>query len=172
MFGKKTSQFPLGMEASQPFKQTQAQKAAEPVRPKSAYNMYMKEQFTMAKEAGGSSVSGQWAMLSAEEKQVYVGSVAGQWAMLSAEEKQVYNDQAAEANANLVLPPLVLPPPKQRRVTGYHLFFRENKDMFKTPAAPVEEGALGVSTMEAVGNAWKAMSKEEQEVWNVLAKNH
>jgi len=149
----------LSAKAAAAPKKEKKEKKEKIVRPKSAYNMYVKEKFTMAKEAGGSN------------SQEIMSTVSGQWAKLSAEEKQVYVDQAAAANASLVLPP---PKTKEdsskRRVTGYNLFYRENKDKFKTPAAPVEEGARGESTMKAVGNAWKALSKEEQEVWNVLAK--
>jgi hypothetical protein len=162
-------------------KEAKAEKPAKEktARPKSAYNMFVKAKFSAAKADGGNN------------SQDIMSTVSGQWAKLSEEEKQVYVKLAEEANANLPESPAPAskgkhaasgeegsePKRKKRTITGYNVFYRENKDKFKAAApAPSTEGggaeptAAPESTMTACGKAWKALSKEEQEEWNARAK--
>lgn len=133
-------------------------------RPKSAYNMFVKDKFRQNKESGNgnnsqdimSQVSGQWATLSEEEKSVYVRMAEEANASLGTEE-QPAKTKATKSDADAT---------SKRRITGYNLFYRENKDKLKESA-----GRDGLTTMKAVGNAWKALSDEERGTWNTRASD-
>jgi hypothetical protein len=142
-----------------------AAEKAKVVRPKSAYNMFVKDKFRQNKEQGNP-----------DNSQDIMSTVSGQWTKLSDEEKQVYVRMAEEANANLATAPVSAKATKaaakaeaggeasKRRITGYNLFYRENKDKLKE-----EAGRDGLSTMKAVGNAWKALTDAERGTWNTRA---
>jgi hypothetical protein len=75
---------------------------------------------------------------------------------------------AQEANANLDKTPQEAKAPKEkkttkRRLTGYNVFYRENKDSLKT--AP----GSGTTTTQAVGKAWNALTDDERLKWNERA---
>jgi hypothetical protein len=126
-------------------------------RPKSAYNMFVKDQFRQNKEQAKPNNS-----------QEIMSSVSGRWAKLTPEEKTVYTKMAQEANANLDKTPQEAKAPKEkkttkRRLTGYNVFYRENKDSLKT--AP----GSGTTTTQAVGKAWNALTDDERLKWNERA---
>ncbi len=131
--------------------------AAKAPRPKSAYNMFVKDQFRQNKEQATPNNS-----------QEIMSSVSGRWAKLTADEKAVYTKMAEEANANLDKTTTETKAPKEkkttkRRLTGYNVFYRENKDRLKT--AP----GSGTTTTQAVGQAWNALTDAERTKWNERA---
>ena len=134
-------------------------KAAKVARPKSAYNMYVKDQFRLNKESNSGSNS-----------QELMSVVSGQWATLSTEKKAIYIKMAEEANANFVPEPQEktkskeLKVKRKRRITGYNIFYRENKDSIKANRDP------NIKTMQAVGAAWKSLSEDERIEYNSRAE--
>jgi hypothetical protein len=137
-------------------KAPRAEKAARVPRPKSAYNMYVHHHFQLNKEKNKDSNS-----------QEIMSAVSKQWASLSDEEKAVYIKMADDANANTdftaVKKPVKSSGVKRRRITGYNLFYRENKDEIKTSRSE------GVSTMKAVGAAWHALTDAGRTEYNTRA---
>jgi hypothetical protein len=141
---------------AKPGKAPRAEKAARVPRPKSAYNMYVHHHFQLNKEKNKDSNS-----------QEIMSAVSKQWASLSDEEKSVYIKMADEANANTdftaVKKSVKSAGAKRRRITGYNLFYRENKDEIKTSRSE------GVSTMKAVGAAWHALTDAGRTEYNTRA---
>jgi len=137
-------------------KAPRAEKAARVPRPKSAYNMYVHHHFQLNKEKNKDSNS-----------QEIMSAVSKQWASLSDEDKAVYIKMADEANANTdftaVKKPVKNAGAKRRRITGYNLFYRENKDEIKYARTE------GVSTMKAVGAAWHALTDAGRTDYNTRA---
>ena len=132
------------------------EKAARVPRPKSAYNMYVHHHFQLNKEKNKDSNS-----------QEIMSAVSKQWASLSEEDKSVYIKMADEANANTdftaVKKPVKSAGAKRRRITGYNLFYRENKDEIKNSRSE------GVSTMKAVGAAWHGLTDAGRTEYNTRA---
>ena len=58
-------------------------------------------------------------------------------------------------------------PKKPRALSGYTYFGQQNKDKFNEEMNKMDEKPKFVSF---VGSKWKALSKEEQEEWNLKAK--
>ncbi len=141
---------------AKPGKAPRAEKAARVPRPKSAYNMYVHHHFQLNKEKNKESNS-----------QEIMSAVSKQWASLTEEEKSVYVKMADEANANTdftaVKKAAKSTTGKRRRITGYNLFYRENKDEIKSTRTD------GVSTMKAVGAAWHALSEAGRTEYNTRA---
>ena len=133
-----------------------AEKAARVPRPKSAYNMYVHHHFQLNKEQNKESNS-----------QEIMSAVSKQWASLSEEDKAVYIKMADEANANTdftsVKKPVKSAGAKRRRITGYNLFYRENKDEIKSSRSD------GVSTMKAVGAAFHSLTDAGRTEYNTRA---
>ena len=61
----------------------------------------------------------------------------------------------------------VAAPKKPRALSGYTYFGQQNKDEFNEEMNKMDEKPKFVSF---VGKKWKALSKEEQEEWNLKAK--
>jgi hypothetical protein len=137
-------------------------KGAKTRRPMSAYNMFVREQFRISHEEGGKEKG-------TGNSQQIMSTVSGQWATLSAEEKEKYVQMANEANTESGAEPkptktkAAADGGKSRRLTGYNLFYREHKDEIK---ANKEEG---LTTMKAVGQAWKALTEAERTEYNERA---
>ncbi len=138
-----------------------AAKAAKAHRPMSAYNMFVREQFRVLNENPDREKG-------AGNSQQIMSTVSGQWAKLSAEEKEKYIQMASDVNGE----PAKDKPAKgkkaaggesKRRLTGYNLFYREHKDDIK---ANREEG---LTTMKAVGQAWRSLSEDERTAYNERA---
>ena len=138
---------------------TEAKAKAKVVRPKSAYNMFVKDMFRKNKEDG-----------KGKNSQDIMCEVPGMWAKLKEDEKKIYIDMATEANAELNLEDAgKKKAPKEadvskRRITGYNVFYRENKDTLKESAV-----RDSLPTMKVVGNAWKALTYDERTNWNTRA---
>ncbi len=141
-----------------------AAKAAKAHRPMSAYNMFVREQFRIRNEDPDREKG-------AGNSQQIMSTVSGQWAKLSQEEKEKYVQMASEVNG-LAGEAAEAKPAKgkakaagesKRRLTGYNLFYREHKDEIK---ANREEG---LTTMKAVGQAWRSLSEEERTAFNERA---
>lgn len=146
-------------------------------RAKTAYNMYVQHQFKIAKESTVAAVEG-------ENSQSRMSTFSGQWKELSEKEKEPYVKMAADANVQVssdendeeeeVKPEKSKPkkakakaaakdPAEKRKMTGYNLFYRENKDTIKS------ELKEGEKIMAVVGALWKSTSDEEKASYNTRA---
>lgn len=142
-----------------PVKPVKAEKAEKVPRPRSAYNMFVHHHFQVNKDKNKESNS-----------QQIMSEVSKQWAALTVEDKAVYVKMAEEANATMDFSATgakkaaaAKAPGKRRRITGYNLFYRENKDKIK------ELKTEGISTMKAVGSAWHGLSEAERNEYNTRA---
>jgi len=142
--------------ASSGGKAEKPEKAAKVPRPKSAYNMFVHHHFQVNKDKSKESNS-----------QEIMSAVSKQWASLNDEQKAEYVKMAEQANESMDFSATAKKPSKapgkRRRITGYNLFYRENKDTIK------EARSEGMSTMKAVGAAWHALTEAAREDYNTRA---
>lgn len=122
-----------------------ASRGAGRPRKRTAYNIYIKEEFARAKENNDSRNS-----------QELMSAFSQGWAKLTDDEKKPYHDKAAESND---AGPTSAAAPK-KRMNGYNLYYKENKEELKK-----EADEAGERLMKHVGASWKALSEEEQKVW-------
>lgn len=118
-------------------------------RKRSGYNLYIKDMFRIAKEDGDERNS--------QEKMT---DFSKRWKGLEKDDKDKYT---AEANQQ-VSTSTTKKSTSRRAMTGYNLFYKENKDQIK------KDTKEGEKYMPNVGAAWKALSKEEQMDYNERAK--
>lgn len=121
-------------------------------RRKTGYNCYVAARFLEAKEAGDERNS--------QEKMTEFSKT---WKTLTPDEKKPYEQEADKANQSL--PPTSSSGSSgtgsRRKMSGYNLYYRENKNSLKAEAT--EEG---IKIMTHVGATWRALSKDDQLVWN------
>jgi hypothetical protein len=135
------------------------EKAAKVPRPKTAYNMFVHHHFQVNKANSKESNS-----------QEIMSAVSKQWASLSDDQKAEYVKMAEKANETMDFSATPSKKPskaggKRRRITGYNLFYRENKDIIK------ESRSEGMSTMKAVGAAWHALTESARNEYNTRASS-
>lgn len=121
--------------------------AAAGTRRKTAYNVYIKAKFAEAKSGGDGRNS-----------QELMTEFSRQWKDLSAEDKAPYESEAKDSNASL---PATTTTGATRKMSGYNLFYKEQKDVLKEEAKK-----LDVKLMTHVGAAWKALSDSDKKEWN------
>lgn len=124
---------------------------AKPKRKHTSYNLYIQKMFADSKENDP------------RNSQSKMSEFSKNWKQLSQEEKQQYEDIAKEQN-NTVSETVKGTGPK-RPLTGYNLYYRENKDSIKVLC----EGT-GDKFMKTVGASWKALSAEERKSYSDRAK--
>lgn len=139
-------------------------KVPRTVRRKTGYNCYIKSQFELSKTASPEATGNSQDLMTRFSKE---------WQALSAEEKKPYLVQAEEINARASAEAgLEAPVPTERKVSnsgpkklsGYNVFYRDNKEQIKTSLTGDEK------LMTKVGAAWKALSEDEKNVYNTRAK--
>ena len=120
-------------------------------RLKTGYNLYIRAKFEEAKSSGteeGSKTNSQELM----------ASFSKEWKDLSVDERAPYIEQADAINAeNGAEASGAKKKSGKKSLSGYNLFYSENKDSIR------ESKDKDLSLMKAVGAAWKALSKEEQD---------
>ena len=126
-------------------------------RRKTGYNMYIKHQFSEAKQNTSKEDKG--------NSQELMAKFSKEWNQLSKEEKQPYLDMAEEVNTANGADTTSSKKASggKKRISGYNMFYRENKDEIK---AGLEEGE---KLMTKVGEAWRSLSDDEKKVWNERA---
>lgn len=132
-------------------------------RKKTAYNLYIKDMFSKteeerkAKEEQGEEVEKQ-------NSQALMSKFSKLWKGLPAEEKLPYEEEAKsineESDSNA---PAKSRSTGKKKMTGYNLYYKENKDEIK---ASLEEGE---HLMKKVGATWKALKVEEQQEYKTRA---
>lgn len=133
-------------------------------RKKTAYNLYIKDMFSKteqerkAKEEEGETVEKQ-------NSQELMSKFSRQWKNLPAEEKLPYEEEAKSINeeSDKDAPTKSRASGKKKQMTGYNLYYKENKDEIK---ASLEEGE---HLMKKVGATWKALPVEEQQEYKARA---
>ena len=167
---------------AKPGKAAKEPKEKSKKRAKTAYNMYVKHQFEISKDAPVksegensqsrmSTFSGQWKELSDKEKEPYIKMAADANSASSSDENE--DDEKTEAaskpkgkgKAKDAKPakPAKAKDAEKRRMTGYNLFYSEKKDEIK---ASLKDGE---KIMAAVGAVWKSISDEEKGSYNKRA---
>jgi Arc/MetJ-type ribon-helix-helix transcriptional regulator len=124
---------------------------AKAPRKKTSYNIYIKSMFSQSKDDGDTRNS--------QEK---MSEFSKQWKTLSDEEKKKYTELAVTQNDHTNDSTKGAGP--KRALTGYNLFYRENKDAIKESLQDDEK------FMQKVGVTWKNLSPEEQKEYNERAK--
>jgi hypothetical protein len=122
-------------------------------RPKTGYNIFVKEKFAEAKD--------QQDPRNSQEKMTEFSRL---WKDLDKAEQEVYNAKAKELNAGAASVAASGGTGHKRPLTGYNLFYKENKNEIK--ANPTGEGKF----MTQVGAAWRALSEDEKEDYRRRAK--
>lgn len=138
--------------------------AKRAARKKTAYNLYIKAMFHQeelerkAKEEQGEEVEKQ-------NSQELMSKFSKQWKTLPDEEKLPYEEEAKSINeeSDKDTPAKSRSSGKKKQMTGYNLFYKENKNDIK---ASLEEGE---ALMKKVGATWKALSVEEQQEYKKRA---
>lgn len=120
-------------------------------RLKTGYNLYIRAKFEEAKASGADEGS-------KTNSQELMASFSKEWKDLSADERAPYIEQADAINAeNGAEASGAKKKSGKKSLSGYNLFYSENKDEIR------ESKDKDLSLMKAVGAAWKALSKEEQD---------
>lgn len=129
-------------------------KSASKTRRKTGYNMYIKHQFDEAKKAGEDTGK--------TNSQDLMGRFSKEWKALSDEDKQPFMDAAQKLNSDLGVEPVTRRKGK-KKLTGYNLYYRDNKDRIKS------ELSEGEKLMDVVGAQWRALTDEGRKSWNTRA---
>lgn len=133
-------------------------------RRKTGYNCYIKQQFAAAKAAGADAGGNSQALMTKFSKE---------WQNLDESSKQPYVDEASRINAESAesepVPHVAASPPAEKKsgpkkLSGYNVFYRDNKDQIKQSLSGDEK------LMTKVGAAWKSLTDEEKAVYNAKAK--
>ena len=138
--------------------ETDAKSVPGRTRRKTGYNMYIKTQFDESK-----------ANVSVEDdnktnSQELMSKFSKEWKVLSDTEKQPFLDRAREVNTASGIDTTEAKPKTKKKISGYNLFYMQNKDAIK------EELADGQKLMAEVGAQWRALSEDEQSQWRVKAE--
>jgi len=145
-----------------------------PTRALSAYNIFIRDRFSkLAKDNETALKSDDVdAQLKRVAPSSLVASTGNQWRELSPEEKQVFEKKAAMDRKRYQDQMADYQPPekqknRRRNKTGYNLFFSAHVDRLKQTegGVPSERG----SCARIVGNAWKNLSNEDKQYYEVEA---
>ena len=117
----------------------------------SGWNLYMKDRMAGLKDQ----------IKSGSERLTAIGA---EWKALTKEEQGVWNAKAkgtpvAEGGA-----PAAAPAKKQGHVSGWNLYMKDRMTALK------EQIKSGSERLKTIGAEWKALTKEQQGVWNAKAK--
>ena len=126
-------------------------------RKRSGYNLYIKEKFN-----NRSNVEAEKDQNSQDLMSLYSKT----WKALDETERGVYNQRAKDENqsGSSASASSTRSSKGQHRVTGYNVFYRENKDSIK------ENLQEGERLMAVVGARWKALSQSEKDEWNARGR--
>ena len=119
----------------------------------SGWNLYMKERMAALKDQ----------IKSGSERLTAIGA---EWKAMTKEQQAVYNTQAkgtpVEGEMQAAAPAAA--GKKTGHVSGWNLYMKDRM------AALKEQIKSGSERLKTIGAEWKAMTKEEQAVWNAKAK--
>ena len=144
-----------------------AASTANRTRRKTGYNMFVKARFAEEK-AKVAAEGGQGDEKAKSNSQDAMSKYSREWKGLSPEEQQPFKDQAKEVNeasgADVAATSQSGGKKKSKSLTGYNLFYRNNKEAIKTNLKDDEK------LMKVVGAQWKSLTDAERKEWNALAE--
>ena len=123
-------------------------------RRRTAYNSYIKARFEESKSDKEDT----------RDSQKKMTDFSKEWKELPQEEKDQYLAIANEQNESTGKTTKKGTTGHKRAMTGYNLFYRENKDR-------IRKDAPGSGFMKAVGEEWRGLSDEDKKVYNERAKD-
>jgi hypothetical protein len=137
-----------------------AKTKAKSGRRKTGYNCYIKTQFAKAKENAADVECNSQELMTRYSKE---------WQTLDEAAKQPYLDQASVINAESTeTSPVAVRATAEKKgpkkLSGYNVFYRDNKDDIKSKLA------TGEKLMTKVGAEWKSLTEEQKAVYNTKAK--
>jgi hypothetical protein len=132
-------------------------------RRKTGYNLYIRAKF---EEVRAEQTEGDESKKT--NSQDLMSIFSKQWKLLSDEDKEPYVSKAKELNEEngsetTGKAPKVAGVKPKKSLTGYNLFYKENKDTIKANLAE------GEALMKKVGASWSALADEEKEEYKVRA---
>lgn len=150
-------------------------------RSKTGYNLYVAEQFNLVKQGTVSDPAGA-EVLPKDKSKLRMKAFASSWSLLTVKQKTVYNERAktivvpestsdsevVETTTKASSRPqagtsTATDGSKVKKVSGYNVFYRLNKDTIK---AGLQEGE---KFMTVIGNAWTGLTPEGKDQYNALA---
>lgn len=132
-------------------------------RRKTGYNLYIKACFAKAAEEAAESGDAEDADKKKANSQDQMSVYSKQWAQLSDADKEPYNKEATALNNANGVDTTKKTKGKKKKMSGYNLYYRNNKDTIRSG---LKEGE---KLMTVVGASWRALSSEEQDSYNALA---
>lgn len=137
---------------------------AKRTRRKTGYNLYIRAKFEEERSKNEDDPEAK------QNSQVLMSSFSKEWKDLSDDAKKPYLDMADAINAENGAEASSGGKGKgkgkgKKSLTGYNLFYRENKDDIKEEIKDQE----GVQLMKTVGSRWRALDKTEQLDYNKRA---
>ncbi len=128
-------------------------------RKTTGYNLYIKEMFKNRSDVAEEKDQNSQKLMSLYSKN---------WKLLDEDKRAVYNDQAKDENQSSGSVTGTRATGRrnagQHRVTGYNIFYRDNRHAIK------EALAEGETLMASVGAKWKALSESEKDEWRARGK--